>query len=243
MARFLDPIFMSLVAQGVGLAWVTWMVDRSKRRWRVAVGAGWVGFMALWLCCSPWFSTWLVSLLQHGSPDLTAELKQTPESKRALVVLSAGWRNRFGEVPVAERLDGEAHGRLIGAARVYRTHGFGTVVVAGDSDTYTRGMADLLVDLGVPRERIRRETSSRDTEQNAANTALVLRDSKPDKVVLITSATHLPRAKAHFENAGLEVLAYPVAYQTDRSGRILPSSKAALQTHQAVHELLGFLET
>ena len=91
--------------------------------------------------------------------------------------------------------------------------GFGTFTVAErKARTGAARMADLLRELGVPASRILAEGKSRNTRENAVYTAQLLQDKKVDKVLLCTSASHMPRAKACFERSGIQVVPVPAAY-------------------------------
>jgi uncharacterized SAM-binding protein YcdF (DUF218 family) len=67
-------------------------------------------------------------------------------------------------------------------------------------------IARILRDGGVPEQAIVRERSSRDTFENARHAAELLDAAGVRKVVLVTCAWHLPRARRLFERAGLDVV-------------------------------------
>ena len=75
-------------------------------------------------------------------------------------------------------------------------------------------IADNLKDLGVPESDILVEGNSRNTIENAEKTYKIL-DSigmAKKKVVLITSAFHIPRATETFKKAGFDIRPYPCAF-------------------------------
>src|SRR5689334_4643365 len=67
-------------------------------------------------------------------------------------------------------------------------------------------MRDLAREAGVPETAVLLETVSRNTFENAAYTARVLRGMGKTRVVLVSDRMHLPRAARLFRRAGLEVL-------------------------------------
>ena len=67
-------------------------------------------------------------------------------------------------------------------------------------------MRDLAREAGVPEMAVLLETESRNTFENAAYTARVLRGMGKTRVVLVSDRMHLPRAARLFRRAGLEVL-------------------------------------
>ena len=88
------------------------------------------------------------------------------------------------------------------------------------------------------------ENASRDTAENAAYSARLLRDAGITRIALVSQAWHLPRAAALFEAQGLEVIAAPVGFATQPPSTIkqaLPSIGALDNSTLALHEWLGRL--
>ncbi len=71
--------------------------------------------------------------------------------------------------------------------------------------------------LGIAAQRVRYESASRNTYENAVLTAQMPGVNKTEKWLLLTSAWHMPRSMATFEKAGWNVTAYPVDYRTGSS--------------------------
>lgn len=86
------------------------------------------------------------------------------------------------------------------------------------------------------------EAQSRDTSENARLLApLLLRDGVL-RIALVTSASHMPRAAAAFETAGLQVLPAPTGFTLPvRRGLIewFPSASGLLASQQVLHEWLA----
>lgn len=66
------------------------------------------------------------------------------------------------------------------------------------------------------------------------------------KIILITSAYHMYRAKMIFEKQGIKVIAYKVDYQVNRNSQItiidfLPSAGSLGMVESGIRELLGRL--
>jgi uncharacterized SAM-binding protein YcdF (DUF218 family) len=91
--------------------------------------------------------------------------------------------------------------------------------------------------------RLMLEDRSRNTRENAAETAKLLRPKAGQKWILVTSASHMPRAKALFEAQGFEILAWPVDFKTSSSRgswRLSPKASDGLQrTDLAAKEWVG----
>lgn len=103
-----------------------------------------------------------------------------------------------------------------------------------------------LIDFGVPDSLIFTEDFSNNTNENAINSKHIL-DSlqlKPP-FLLITSAFHLPRAKATFENAGLQVDGFPCNFtdgqDTFSFDDLLPRPSVLLTWDNVLKEVLGYV--
>jgi uncharacterized SAM-binding protein YcdF (DUF218 family) len=86
------------------------------------------------------------------------------------------------------------------------------------------------------------DDQSRDTGENARRMAQAMRADGIRRIALVTDATHMPRAAAHFRAAGFEVLPAPINYPI-RSARDLlewvPSPQGVNTTRAVLHEWLG----
>jgi uncharacterized SAM-binding protein YcdF (DUF218 family) len=111
--------------------------------------------------------------------------------------------------------------RLIEGAMLARSHPEARLVFSGGSNKLLPGQvpeADfaerLLLDWGVPRERLTIERASRTTRENAADLTSMLAPKPGDIWLLVTSAWHMPRAVGCFRKLGWAVIPYPVDYRT-----------------------------
>lgn len=90
------------------------------------------------------------------------------------------------------------------------------------------------------------EPDSKTTSENAKFTANLLVKYKISQVVLVTSASHMRRAKALFEKNGIHVIAaptnfYSLGYQTMPLLWFVPTSNALGVTSAVLHELIGYI--
>ncbi|MEW5867978.1 MAG: YdcF family protein [Chloroflexota bacterium] len=111
---------------------------------------------------------------------------------------------------------GGAGDRVLYAAELFRQGKAAHILVTGgqvdwlpESVSAAQDMADLLVWLGVPPEALWFEMQARNTYENAVFSARILNEKGIRRILLVTSALHMPRALRAFEAQGLQVL--PVA--------------------------------
>ncbi|KAB2918413.1 MAG: YdcF family protein, partial [Dechloromonas sp.] len=136
-------------------------------------------------------------------------------------------------------------------AVVARRYGLPVLVSGGQPRNASRSEADVIADLlekefGVP---VRwREGNSLDTADNARFSAVMLHGQGIRKIVLVTQAFHMPRARRLFEAAGFEVIPAPteLASRQEQPRSVLdwlPRTRAMQDSYYALHEWLGLLWT
>ena len=116
--------------------------------------------------------------------------------------------------------------RLWRAARLYRQGLAPRILVSGGSHTGTDGrplmpeaeaMKQVLITLGVPAGAIDTEIRSRNTRDNAAESARQIGPGQ--RVALVTSASHMWRALAEAKTAGIDAYAFPADFEIPAGGR------------------------
>ncbi len=88
------------------------------------------------------------------------------------------------------------------------------------------------------------ENASRDTAENALLSAPLLREEGFSRIALVSNVWHLPRALAHFEQAGLEVLPAPMGFSVAQAVSLadfLPHAGSLAGSSRAIQEWLGKL--
>jgi len=119
----------------------------------------------------------------------------------------------------------------------------------GEGELFAQGLgeaarAKIFFDsMGIAAERVMYESESHTTYENAVLSARLKNVTPSQPWLLLTSASHMPRAMATFRKAGWNVTAYPVDYRT---GEATPWTRYSLtegarKWHNALHELLGLL--
>jgi uncharacterized SAM-binding protein YcdF (DUF218 family) len=213
--------------------------------WRQLFAAG-AALAVLILAISTWTSAGalMVTPLEERFPR-----PALPDRIDGIVVLGGGFEGAINLVRGGYEMNSGGDrfvetavlARRFPEARVVVSGGIGALVLNGETDAATA--LRLLTALGVSRDRITLESRSRDTYENAVFTKQLV-TAKPGAVwLLVTSAYHMPRAKALFDKAGFPVLPWPVDYRTSgREGFSLFADNPvdALQTTTvAIREWIG----
>lgn len=102
-------------------------------------------------------------------------------------------------------------------------------------------LAAKLAGWGVPPSQIVAEAASRNTRENAIESSRVAAARGWRKLLLVTSAAHVPRALGCFRAVGLEPDVLPVDFRAG-DGRVaswMPQASALQKSTRALHELAG----
>lgn len=91
------------------------------------------------------------------------------------------------------------------------------------------------------------EDRSANTRQNARFSAAMLKQAGITRILLVTHAVHMPRARAYFQAAGLQVTPAPMGFflrsaQPDAGPGWLPSAHWAYAAWYVLHEWAGLLQ-
>ncbi|HRP77277.1 MAG TPA: YdcF family protein [Rhodocyclaceae bacterium] len=214
-----------------------------RRHRRVGLTLGWTGLALAFLLSAPASVGLMARNLETTPPLVIAEA----ETAQAIVILGGGKREHAPEYggETVNRLTLE---RLRYGARLARETGLPILVSGGTART---GMAEadlmqaaLEIDFRMPVRWT--ESASRDTRENAQFSAVQLKAANVHRVVLVTHAIHMERARSEFEAQGLEVVSAPTAWfgggdADPRIRDIVPNAWAAFAGWIAAHEWLGQL--
>jgi uncharacterized SAM-binding protein YcdF (DUF218 family) len=112
-------------------------------------------------------------------------------------------------------------------AKMVFTGGSADILGNGSSMSEAQGARLLFTSLGLPPDRFVYEDRSRNTWENAIFTRDLVQPKAGERWLLVTSATHIPRAMGVFRQAGFDVVAWPAHYFT--SGRLRDALSPARQ--------------
>jgi uncharacterized SAM-binding protein YcdF (DUF218 family) len=158
------------------------------------------------------------------------------------------------DVPANDRLNFNFAGnRLLDALVLYKkglirkiliTGGDGDLL--GDESLEADAAAPFLEVMGVRKEDILLENRARNTHENALFSKQLLENHQinTSKILLITSAYHMPRAAACFRKVGLDALPFPAHFIGEKPSWettywIFPNSKAIFYWKEIIKEWFG----
>ena len=236
---FVLPVGLTLTLLACGLV--------LRRRGLLALGLA-----VLWLCSTPLAADFLMASVESGSVRLSP--REAPAAD-AVVVLSGGRTLTPGPEAVSEWGDAD---RFFGGIELMQAGKAPVLVFTGGWVPWEPAAApegEVLAryarQWGIADTKILVTESVQNTAQEAQAVANLLRThdhsthEKP-RILLVTSAFHMPRAQTLFERAGLTVDPYPVDFQVSRGKawgvlRVMPNADALQISELALREVYGRL--
>ena len=217
------------------------------RRWRMGRGLVVAG-AALFLIggISP-LSTWLTMPLEQrfaranlGSTDI-----------EGIIVLGgaedarvAAGRHAHAVNESAERIT-EAAALALRYPKAKVVFTSNTIRYGGQNVSGAETADQIFRDLGIAADRLMPESASRNTWENAVYTKALVQPRPGQRWLLVTSASHMPRAVAVFRKAGFPVEPWPVDYRTaderDLYSLFDAPSEGLKRLEMAVHEWIGLI--
>ncbi|MFN5218993.1 MAG: YdcF family protein [Sphingomonadales bacterium] len=149
----------------------------------------------------------------------------------------------------------DAADRLYSVVNLYQQKRIKRIILSGGSSSVTgrtKPEADyvlpILKNYGIPDSSVIKESKSRNTHENALNTAKILKEKHIEgPILLVTSSFHMRRSMGTFTKAGIDVRPYPVHFISDY-GRgyflpdfFIPSSEALFRCDAIIKEWVGYL--
>ena len=213
--------------------------------------------------------TTLLVLFLSGNRWISYSLARTLEWKYlpspssvtapAIVVLGGGTESNLTPRQGVEV--NSAGDRMIHAADLYHQGAAPIILLSGGNvewmdslkNSPAADMRQILTKMNVPDSAMILQTRSQNTHEDAEFSAELLREKGISKVILVTSAMHMPRSVALFEKQGIEVLPSPTDFTITEDGwnrmfspnletfltNIVPNSSAIGLTTTVMKEYIG----
>jgi len=260
---FFYPLGLSSLLITIALANLLWQSKRSRnasnssrlislfKKNRFASALIGIALVILLLSSNEIFSKWLVRSLEWQYLP-SADIPQA----EAIVILGGGTRPRIAPRPWYEV--NEAGDRILYGSWLYKQGKAPLIIVTGGRAEWlgdggnpeSEDMAAIAEILGVPPSAIIQESQSFNTRDNAINTKQILVKRGINKILLVTSALHMPRSMEIFRKVGVESIAVPTDFlsvQNENSKGLaavldlLPTVDALRNTTNAIKEYIGLL--
>jgi uncharacterized SAM-binding protein YcdF (DUF218 family) len=165
----------------------------------------------------------------------------------AYVVVLGGGHVSDPSIPLSSQINEAAVIRLVEGIRLQRLFAGAKLIVSGgtvfDPLPSAKLMAELAMELGVPPGEIIQVDQPMDTPEEARCIAPVV-GAAP--FLLVTCASHMPRAVALFERAGTHPIPAPTHHLARKRlgpslGHYFPSGYNLAKTERVIHERVGML--
>jgi len=237
---FIYPLGAALLLFAIALAFT---IAGWLRAGQVLLGAA---LAAFWIASTPAFANWLTWQLESQFPP--PDIEMLPQSD-AVIVLGGILGQPLPPRTTADL--GDPVDRIMQALRIYRAGKAPLIVISAGNQPWQAAVApeaqligNLLAELGTPRSALILETESRNTRENALNTAAIFNQHGWRTGLLVTSGAHMPRALAAFQKLGLAVTpaATDIHAQQPKSldlFDLLPDAVALAASTSAIKEMLG----
>lgn len=233
------PLFV--LPLGVSLILLTWGMVRRRRAATAA------GLLILLISSNPLVGNFLIRWTEQWAERRVALAMPVAE---AIVVLSAGRVTPPGPAKVTEW--GDAN-RYFGGLELFQAGRAPLLVFTGawvswEPEAPLEGevLAEFARASGVPAAQVGVTGKVGNTADEAREVARLLRARglEQPRVILVTSAFHMPRARQLFERQGIVVDPFPVDFAVSQGTRrtvldFLPSIDALDKTQTALRELYG----
>ena len=248
----LIPVFFFPVGIVCLLLIVALILLWINSKWTPAVVS--TALIVLFLSGNIWVSHWLAQSLEWQNIP-----KGELPNADAIVVLGGGIRSQAYPRPDVDFTD--AGDRVWYGATLYRAGKAPKIIVSGGRIAWqgagnpeSEDLTKLLVTMGVPKSDIIPEGKSLNTYDNGVYVKEILQQYNFKKILLVTSAMHMPRSMAIFKHLGIDTIAAPTDYHISQSELDQPNSQTEsiilsffptdgdlATTTQALREYLGLL--
>lgn len=234
---FLSNFFFSI--EFVFFIWLVLLVWFRDRK-------GWLWFwVVIWLVVfmSP-LSTWLVYDLERTHLPISQEV---PDTCTKIVVLGSGGTPESHLPPVQQLGEAVLH-RVLEGIRIWKTNPDRFLVFSSRGREGYPSQASMYsqvaLELGVPEPKILLMEEGYTTETEVQDFIALF--PKEKEIILVTSASHMPRAIALFAAYGVDAYPAPTHYtvKTHPGGRrlnFMPSFSALEKWNILMHEYVGRL--
>ncbi|HKE40733.1 MAG TPA: YdcF family protein [Casimicrobiaceae bacterium] len=239
---WLKALVKTLILPPTGLLLLSAIGLGLRQRFpRVGIAMAWTGVIALLVLSIPFVSVSLVRALDQSPPFDIAHASEA----QAIVILGGGVRHHapdYGGDTVAElTLERIRYGARLARLTHLPVLVTGGTVLAGEPEGKLM-QAVLEREFGVNVRWV--EDRSRNTHENAAYSAQILKRAGVNSVVLVAHSFDMPRARAEFATAGITTLPAPTGIPSSEPYApfdFLPTLGGLRTSYYALYEITANL--
>ena len=201
------------------------------------------GVAILIFCSLPIISNNLIAYLEK---DFTLQNISTIDEADAIVVLS-GMLTTIKTESDYEYEFGGAVDRILAGINLYKDAKAPILILTRGKLPWSLGkpegeyLKEFVIEFGIPRKNILLTDNVQNTDDEAKSVKKILKQN--NKIILVTSAFHMPRAKKIFEAAEINTIPFPVDFQTHEQKftfvDLIPSAGSLGNTSYFVREIIG----
>jgi len=204
------------------------------------------GVVILIFCSLPIISDKLINYLEK---DYTLQDASAINNADAIVVLSGMLKTIKVDDKLKYEFD-DGVDRILSGIDLFKNNKASLLILTKGQVPWSLGipegeyLKDFAIKFGVPKKSILLTENVQNTDQEAKSVKKLL-NSNDVKVILVTSAFHMPRAKKVFEASNIKVIPFAVdfinSHQKLTFMSFLPSADALSSTSIFVREMIGRL--
>ncbi|MBM0741213.1 YdcF family protein [Phormidium sp. CLA17] len=246
---FLYPLGLACLLLLLALGLMFW---RRSRLAMIPVG---LALVILLVSSNGWVSIVLLKSLEFQHLP-KGELPQAD----AIVVLGGATKPAFSPRPWVEV--SEEGDRVLYGAKLYREGKAPRLILSGGRVDWqgnndapeSADMVELMKTMGVPDSAMIQEPTSRTTRENAVNVKKIMGENGIRRILLVTSAIHMPRSLRIFQKLGIDAIPAPTDFLVSDSDlealqaspqslalSLLPESEQLRNITRALKEYVGML--
>jgi len=231
ISAFLMPLPIFLLLVGIGLYF--WHRAHPLRAKKVII------FAVVWISLLSYPP--VSALLLYPLENSYSKVHFTQPVPKYIHVLGSGHTSN-PNIPLSSELCLVGLARVMEGISIYKRHPEMTIIFSGyggtDPVSNARKNSEMALSMGVNPEKIILLETAKDTYAEAVQAKKIVGEQP---LVLVTSASHMPRATALFKKAGVKVIAAPTDFQIKERDRLLqfPSADGLTRSEAAFHEYFG----
>ncbi len=241
IAALLAPLPLCILAMLLGL-WLLCYTKRARSGKLLIV----VGVVTLTLFSLTPVSNALLASLENQYPGYLHHPSENTRQIKHIVVLGGGHISDPA-VPVTSQINATTLARLTEGVRLHRVTANSRLILSGgnvfDDKPEAETMQTIARLMSIDDSAMMLDTHSLDTKDQVLNIKTMV---GRDDFILVTSASHMPRAMALFNKQGMSPIAAPTNHAVRQKDVLspddfFPNAHALRKSEKMIHEYLGIL--